>query len=263
MGVGGDRVTQQTLHSDWAPTQKDVYMKLAVMQPYFFPYLGYFDLLNLADEWIVFDTPQYTKFEWFTRNRILRLGTGWQYVCVPVKHHQAFRAINQTELSNRDWGGLLLRQLGHYRKDAPFYDDVIAFLGGCFLYQSANLAQVNTMLLRKVAARLGIETPIHVFSDMHLSLQGPINSPGDWGWAIAQAVGADEFVNRPGGAAFIDETGYRERGIKLIFQSYESMTYECGRHHRFEPDMSIIDVMMWNSPDQIKRYLDTWRCKTT
>jgi hypothetical protein len=234
-------------------------VKLAAMQPYFLPYLGYFDLLNIVDEWIVFDTPQYTKQGWLTRNRILSPNLGWQYIVVPVKRHQAYRAINEMELSDQDWGGLILRQLIHYKRDAPYYDDVVSFLEGCFSGLSNNLAQVNTMLLRKVAHRLGIETPIHVLSEMGLTLPGPIMSPGDWGWAIAEAVGASEFINRPGGAAFIDETGYRERGIKLIFQSFTSMTYSCGAYHQFELDMSIVDVMMWNSPEQIKRYLDTWR----
>lgn len=235
-------------------------MKLAVMQPYFFPYLGYFDLLNIVDEWIVFDTPQYMKFGWVNRNRVLRQGSGWQYIVVPVKHHQSFKPINQIEISDQDWGGLILRQLQHYQKDAPYYPEVIAFLEEeCFSGASNNLAEVNTTLFRKVAGRLGIERPIHVFSEMDLALEGPIVTPGDWGWAIAQAVGADEFINRPGGAEFIDETRYRERGIKLTFQSFVNMTYTCGKYHQFESDMSIIDLMMWNSPEQIKHYLDTFR----
>ena len=234
-------------------------MKLVAMQPYFFPYLGYFDLLNITDEWIVFDTPQYMKFGWVNRNRILRPGSGWQYIVLPVKHHQSFKPINQIEISDRDWSGLILRQLKHYEKDAPYYDGVISFLEDCISDLDGNLAKVNTSLFQKAARRLGIKKPIYVYSEMNLALPGPVDSPGDWGWAIAEAVGADEFINRPGGAAFIDEAGYRERGIKLTFQSFVNMTYSCGRCHQFEPDMSIIDVMMWNSPEQIKHYLDTFR----
>lgn len=238
-------------------------MKLAVMQPYFFPYLGYFDLLNLVDEWIVFDTPQYMKFGWVNRNRILRPDSGWQYIVLPVKRHQSFKPINQIELSDRDWGGLILRQLQHYKKDAPYYDDVISFLDCCFsdLHNNNNLAQVNTTLFQRVARHLGIGRPINLFSEMNLSLSGPIKTPGDWGWAIAEAVGANEFINRPGGAGFIDETGYRERGIKLTFQSFIDMTYSCGRYHQFEPGMSIIDVMMWNSSEEIKQYLEVSRLR--
>ncbi|MBM4459800.1 MAG: WbqC family protein [Chloroflexi bacterium] len=235
-------------------------MKLAVMQPYFFPYLGYFDLLNIVDEWIVFDVAQYIRHGWVNRNRVLHPVSGWWYITVPLKKHHFTTPINQIEISHDvDWRTRIFRQLQHYKKDAPYYAEVIAFLEECFSGLSNNLAEVNTTLFRKVAGRLGIERPIHVLSEMTLVLEGPIITPGDWGWAIAQAVGADEFINRPGGAGFIDETGYRERGIKLTFQSFANMTYTCGKYHQFEPGMSIIDVMMWNAPEQIKRYLDTWR----
>jgi hypothetical protein len=233
-------------------------MKLAAMQPYFFPYLGYFDLLNLVDKWIVFDVPQYEKFGWYNRNRVLRVNSGWQYIVLPVKLHQSLKPINRIEISDRDWKGLILRQLEHYKKDAPYYNEVILFLKDCFTDLGGYLSEVNTTLFRRVALYLGIEKHIQVWSEMDIPQQDPINNPGDWGWVMAQAVGADEFINRPGGAAFIDEKGYRERGIKLIFQSFINMKYTCGKH-QFEPDMSIIDVMMWNSPEQIKNYLDTFR----
>ena len=234
-------------------------MKLVSMQPYFFPYLGYFDLLNITDEWIVFDTPQYMKYGWVNRNRILRPGSGWQYILAPLKKHHYTMPLNQVEIMDSDWSGLILRQLEHYKKDAPYYDGVIPFLERCFSDLSNNLAQVNTTLFRQVAYRLGIERPIHVFSEMNLALQGPIASPGDWGAAIAQAAGADEFINRPGGATFFDETDYQRRDVKLTYQYFVNMTYNCGKYHQFEPDMSIIDVMMWNSPEEIKHYMDTFR----
>ena len=153
---------------------------------------------------------------------------------------------------------MIIKQLDHYRRVAPYYADVIAFLKDGFSDSCASLAELNVKLLRKAAARLEIRTPIRVFSEMNLNLTVPILTPGDWGWAIAEVLGANEFINRPGGAAFIDEKPYRERGIKLTFQTFENMSYKC-RARRFEPDLSIIDVMMWNSPEAIKLYLDTWR----
>jgi hypothetical protein len=234
-------------------------MKLVVMQPYFFPYLGYFDLLNITDEWIVYDTPQYMKYGWVNRNRILRPNSGWQYIKMPLKKHLLTDPINQIEIyTDSDWSGLILRQLEHYKKHAPYYNDVIAFLNDCFSGLDRNLAKANTTLFKKVADRLGIKKPIQVFSEMKLHLQGPVDIPQDFGVRVAQAVGASEFVNRPGGAAFLDENYFRENGIKLTIQDFTNMTYNTGRHS-FEPDMSIIDVMMWNSPEQIKHYLDTFR----
>jgi hypothetical protein len=234
-------------------------MKLAVMQPYFLPYLGYFDLLNKVDEWIVFDTPQYMKYGWVNRNRVLRLGTGWQYIMAPVKNHQAYRPINEIVLSDQDWTGLILRQLEHYKKDAPHYREVVAFLLDSFSGLSCRLSEVNTTLFRRFAAWMGIDRPIHVLSEMGLMIPDSIRHPSDWGWAVAQAVGATEFINRPGGAEFIKEKDYLERGIRLTFQVYETMRYKCGWLHQFEPDMSIVDVMMWNSREEIMVHLSRQR----
>jgi hypothetical protein len=229
------------------------------MQPYFFPYLGYFDLLNITDEWIVFDTPQYIKQGWINRNRVLSPDSGWQFITVPVKKHPFTTPINQIEIfTGSDWKGEIFKQLNHYKKEAPYYSEVISFMKDCLSGVDRNLAKANTLLFQKVADRLGINKPIHVFSEMDLHLSGPINSPGEWGLRISQAVGASEYINRPGGVAFMDEDHYRENGIKLTFQNFTSMKYDCGRHP-FEPDMSIIDVMMWNSCDKIKNYLDTFR----
>ena len=234
-------------------------MKLAVMQPYFFPYLGYFDLLNMANEWVVFDTPQYVRHVWMNRNRILRPDSGWQYIILPLKKHHRETPINQIEIpSDNAWSRLILRQLEHYKVDAPYYDEVVSFLEDCFSSPARDLASANTSFFKTTARRLGIERPIHIYSEMNLPLQGLPEGPGDWALLISQAMGASEYINRPGGGAFLDERRFRDRGIKLTIQSYTSMEYCCGRR-RFEPDMSIIDVMMWNSPGKIKHYLDSWR----
>jgi hypothetical protein len=234
-------------------------MKLVVMQPYFLPYLGYFDLLNITDEWVVFDTSQYVKCGWMNRNRVLHPTSGWVYVTASLKRHVFPIRLNEVETSESvDWAGKILKQLGHYHSDAPFYDEVIQVLKECFSGPVHSLAAVNTALFRGVARRLGIERPIHVYSEMGLDYYRPGISPADFGVAMARAMGATEFINRPGGAAFLSREAFARSGITLTFQSFRAMTYPCGRY-RFEPDLSIVDVMMWNSPARIKRYLDTWR----
>ena len=75
-------------------------MKVGIMQPYFFPYLGYFDLINRVDKWIVFDTPQYIRHGWVNRNRILHPHQGWQYIVVPLKKHDRDTSINQIETAD-------------------------------------------------------------------------------------------------------------------------------------------------------------------
>lgn len=238
-------------------------MKLGIMQPYFFPYLGHFDLINQVDEWIVFDTPQYMRHQWVNRNRVLHPNAGWQYISVPLRKHHQETPINQVQIAMEDdWCERILRQLQHYRQRAPYYKPVISFLEECFAAASPSLAETNFATLRKTCQRLGIATPMHVFSQMNLVLEGTIEGPGDWALMISRAVGASEYLNAAGGAALFDDRKFAAHNIKLTIQAFTNMIYPCGPYP-FEPGLSIIDVMMWNAPEQIKQYLDTSRIGVT
>jgi len=228
------------------------------MQPYFFPYLGHFDLINQADVWIVYDAAQHIRHGWVNRNRVLHHTSSWQYILLPLKKHPYTTPINQIEISSDlDWKTRLLRQLEHYHMDAPYYAQVIGFLEECLSTPENNLARFNTELFRKTCLRLGIDKPIHVFSEMNLAME-PAQGPEDLALGICQAAGASEYINPPGGAGLYNAERFAEHGIKLTIQSFTNMVYDCGRF-QFEPDLSIIDVMMWNSPEQIKHYLETFR----
>ena len=232
-------------------------MKLGIMQPYFFPYLGHFDLINLVDEWIVFDTPQYMRHHWVNRNRVLHPNAGWQYITVPLRKHPQDTPINQVQIAmENDWRNRILRQLEHYRREAPYYKQVAGFLEECFSEASPNLSETNILTLRKTCQRLGISTPFHVFSQMDLALTEDVEGPGDWALNISRVVGASEYVNPPGGAALFNESKFTADNIKLTIQAFMNMIYPCGPY-QFEPGLSVLDVMMWNSPEQIKQYLDT------
>jgi hypothetical protein len=234
-------------------------MRLGIMQPYFFPYLGHFDLINRVDEWIVFDTAQYMRHQWVNRNRILHPAAGWQYITVPLQKHHRDTPIHTIRIAEgSDWSGRILRQLQHYRKTAPFYAEVMGFLESCFAEADPGLAETNIMTLERTCRRLGVSTPFHVLSRMNLALQGPVETPGDWALRISQAFGADAYVNAAGGSALFDPAKYAAHGIALYVQSYTHMTYPCGPF-QFEPGLSIVDVMMWNSPDVIKAHLDNLR----
>ena len=96
------------------------------MQPYFFPYLGYFDLIHTVDRWIVADTVQHMRHGWVARNRVLHQTSGWQYIVVPVKKHALQTPIQDIEICETDWRTTMRRQLDHYRKRAPGYAGTMA-----------------------------------------------------------------------------------------------------------------------------------------
>lgn len=234
-------------------------MKLGIMQPYFFPYLGHFDLINRVDEWIVFDSAQYMRHQWVNRNRILHPAEGWQYVTVPLKKHSRETPINRIQVADDiDWHGRILRQLQHYRKTAPFYQAVMGFLEASLADTGPCLSEINALTAERTCRYLGINTPFRMFSRMGLTLRGPVEGPGDWALRISEAHGADAYVNAAGGAALFDAAKFTAHGIRLTIQSFTNLTYDC-RPFQFEPGLSIIDVMMWNAPETIKAHLDSLR----
>jgi hypothetical protein len=232
-------------------------MKLAAMQPYFFPYLGHFDLLNQVDMWVVYDPCQYIRHGWVNRNRVLHPVSGWQYLTVPLKQHSHSIAINQIEIFGQVWKHDMLKRLDHYHMDAPYYNKVITFLQHELCSDEERLAWFNVELFRATARRLGIETPIHIFSEMNISL-GDAEGPQALALAICKAMHASEYINPPGGKDMYSANAFAANGLKLTIQAFTPMVYSCGRF-QFEGNLSILDVMMWNSPEQIKEYLETIR----
>jgi hypothetical protein len=224
------------------------------MQPYFFPYLGYFDLIARVDRWIVFDTPQYIRHGWVNRNRILHPTSGWQYVIVPLRKHAREAAIREIEIHADDrWKKRLLGQLEHYRRRAPFFRETMELLTQVLDGAGSSLAELNVATLAAGCRHLEIPFEPEWFSRMDLDLP-PIDAPGEWALEIAAALGASEYVNPPGGAGLFDRDRFEERGIRLTLQSFEAMTYDCAPYS-FEPNLSILDVMMWASPSQVREHL--------
>lgn len=228
------------------------------MQPYFFPYLGYFDLINSVDRWIVFDTVQYIRHGWMNRNRVLHPTSGWQYVIAPVKKHPRDVPINEVEVVDGIvWKSRIVGQLAHYRKRSPFFERTIALVEDCLADDETRLSRLNVRILAKVCAHLKIDFRYSYFSEMNLSV-GSIKDGGDWALRISQALGADEYTNPPGGAGLFDHAAFAASGIKLRIKKLVDFEFECGAY-TFVPHLSIIDTLMWNSPAIIKERLDALR----
>ena len=231
-------------------------MKLGSMQPYFFPYLGYFDLIYSTDRWIVFDTVQYIRHGWVNRNRILHPRSGWQYIVAPLqKFHQDTSIRDILVQEGRDWRDRLLAQLEHYKKRAPCYSPTADLVRDCLDNNELSLSRLNVAILDKVCRYIGIPFRYDYLSEMKLEL-GPVDGPGDWALRESEALGAAEYINPPGGEALFDRAKFEAAGIKLTIQRFENMTYPCDGYG-FEPSLSVIDVLMWNSPSDVLRHLGT------
>ena len=233
-------------------------MKLAIMQPYFLPYLGYFSLIKHTDEFILFDTVQFIRHGWIERNRILKPSNGWQYIMVPLKKHSRETIIKDIEINNdQQWKEKILAQLQHYKKQAPYFSNVIDILNEIFSKEYATIVDFNLASLKTVCYYLGINTPIQVFSLMNIDIE-PANAPDEWALNICKALGnVDEYWNPPGGQSFFNKKKYENAGINLKFHSAILTDYDQKRNV-FEPGLSILDVMMFNSIEEINKMLDNY-----
>lgn len=231
-------------------------MKLGLMQPYFFPYLGYIDLIYQTDLWIIFDKVQYIKGGWINRNRILHPGDEWWYITVPVKQHSYNIPICDVVIArnNRQWQTRILRQLEHYKKYAPYFQETTALVKKGIYSEDTSIARLNVNCLGIMCEYLEIDFHYQYFSEMQLNL-GPIEGPGDWALRISEALGATEYVNPPGGVDLFDLDKFHSSGIKLTIRHLPPLEYQCS-HYKFIPNLSIIDVLMWNAPEKVREHLE-------
>jgi hypothetical protein len=233
-------------------------MRLAIMQPYFFPYLGHFALIANVDAWIVFDIAQYTPKTWISRNRVLHPSSGANWVSVPLRNSSISIKIGEARvLDLAAVAKSTLGKLSHYRRKAPYARQVEEIVESTFATEGIgdSLVGVNVAGLDAVCAYLGIPFRRTICSKMNLPLPEHLG-PGEWAPAIASLVGAETYVNPIGGRALFNAEDFEKRSVKLEFLGTENFVYET-RSFAFIPNLSILDVLMWNSPEVVRGALKT------
>jgi hypothetical protein len=218
------------------------------MQPYFFPYAQQLRHIAQCDRWIVFDTPQFTRKSWITRNRIADRNTGWSYVSVPVSKGASTGAIADALLAPSDWRDVLRNRLRVYEGAAPFYAQTIELVERCIAPEARTIADLNTRVLVELCAALGVSTPVERLSELRLELPDTAE-PGEWALLISTELGASEYSNAPGGRHLFDPDLYRRRGVALDFYVPVPLLFATPGFD-FIPDLSIIDPLMWQGIDQ-------------
>ena len=227
-------------------------MKLAIMQPYFFPYIGYFQLIGAVDQFILYDNIKYTKKGWINRNRILQNGRDAIF-SLPLKSDSDYLDVCKREVSIDFNPSKLLNQLyGAYQR-APYFEQSFPLLEKIVQYNNLNLFQFLHHSIVKTCQYLGITTVIKVSSsnDIDHNLQNQ-----DKVLALCEVVGADTYVNAIGGMELYSKEKFRQRKIELQF--INSCPFEYKQFGAsFVPSLSIIDVMMFNSLDTIQACIST------
>lgn len=225
-------------------------MKIAIMQPYFFPYIGYFSLIMQSDSFIIFDTPQFMRKGWIERNRIGKLTGGSVYIKVPLNKADLSANIKDMTIDDSsDWRKKIVSQLEIYKKRAPFYNKVVELVTDVLKTDSKSIVTLNKVALEKVCEYLGLEKTFKVFSEMNLDIEEP-KAPDEWALNICKALGVNSYINAAGGESFFNVNKYKKNNIDLFFVNQPLEEYKQF-NDVFEPGLSIVDVMMFNSPEKI------------
>ncbi len=238
---------------------EDIFAKggsVGIMQPYFFPYLGHFSLIHATDFWVIFDVSQYKPKSWMNRNRVLHPSKGWQYLTVPlgnssisIKTKDArVKELNNTKIN-------LLRKMEHYRKKAPFYSEVMSIVEHSFSRSITNsLVDLNISALEAVCSYLGLSFNYSICSELNIDFPSSITA-GHWAPTIASKLGAVSYINPESGRGLFDKKEFEKLGIKLQFMSTQEFAYKT-KGYIFEPNLSVLDVMFWCSPVEIKEAIE-------
>ncbi len=212
-------------------------MIVAIHQPQYLPWLGYFHKMLTADAFCYLDNVQYKKNEWQNRNRI-RTHRGWQWLTVPVRYR--FPApINAVAIDNSsNWRHKHLQALRtHYRR-APYFEQTIALFEEVYGRLWESLTLLNLELIGRLRQILGLEAKPALCASTLTCAEEPTQRLID----ICRAMGADTYLAGPGAAGYMEGSRFAQCGIRVITQSFEHPVY-TQVYAGFEPRLSIVDLI--------------------
>lgn len=224
------------------------------MQPYFFPYIGYWQLVNAVDKYVVFDDVNYIKRGWINRNRILFNGKP-RYFNVYLKGVSQNKLINEIEVDNDE--KLIRKNISiiteAYRK-APFFQEIFPLIESILYNETKNLARYNANILYSINKYLGIQTEIIFSSEIKKSnyLKGQekiIN--------ICKELRATDYYNAIGGRELYTQEKFLQNGMDIFFLCPKHIEYKQFGNDFYE-NLSIIDVMMFNPKEKIQSFLSDY-----
>lgn len=222
------------------------------MQPYFLPYFTYFQLINTVDVFVIYDNIKFSKRGWIQRNRYLLNGSDRLFSLSLKKGSDSLdirnRYLSESYLQlNKKW----LRKFEAVYLRAPYYKEVIPLLERCFLCKQSNLFDFILNSVHEVTTYLQISTPIVVSSQLCLddSLKAEKRV-----LSICKHLEASQYINPIGGLSLYKIEHFKNVGMELSFLRQQNGTYKQFQNP-FVPNLSILDVMMFNSCQEIRKML--------
>jgi hypothetical protein len=227
--------------------------RVAIIQSNYVPWKGYFDIVNLVDEFVIYDSVQYTRRDWRNRNRIKTpQGLNWLTIPVEVKGNYLQR-INETRVSDPRWAHRHWRTLRHNYAHAPFFDEHRLWLEELYLgSDDVLLSAINERFIRGICELLGITTRI--------SLSRVEETGGEKTERLVQLcqqAGATEYVSGPAGRGYLEEQRFTRAGIAVTYMDYSGYLEYPQLFPPFEHEVSILDLIL-NTGSHARRYMKSF-----
>ncbi len=229
-------------------------MKLGIMQPYFIPYIGYWQLMNAVDKYVIYDDVNFIKGGWINRNRILVNGEP-KYFNVPMLGASPYKLINEVGVNNdRKLTDKNLRALEWAYRKAPYYGDVFPLMERVLESGKDDIASYIAESFRIIGEYLDIKTEFIISSDLEKDCE---QKGQDKVLSICKLLGATEYYNAIGGQELYSFEDFKAQDITLKFLKTSDIVYEQFGNE-FQPNLSIVDVMMFNSREQVQQMLNEY-----
>ena len=227
-------------------------MKLAVMQPYFFPYIGYWQIINAVNKFVIYDDVNFIKKGWINRNRIL-VNKKEHMITLPLKKMSQNKLINEIEIVGKH--EKLIKTITQEYKKAPFFRNVMPVIEKILRNPETNLSLFLEFSIRKICDFIGIQSEIVVSS--RIKKNNSLRSQ-DKILDICYRLKADHYLNAIGGQSIYNKTEFKNRGIKLKF--VQPTSFEYNQHsNQSIPSLSIIDILMFNSSQRIRQEVNQYK----
>jgi hypothetical protein len=230
-------------------------MAVAIMQPYFFPYLGYFQLVQAVDDFVFYDDVMFIKKGWINRNRILMQGRDFLFT-IPLENQSQNKTIRE---SNVAWGAdfptKFLAQLDSAYKKAPQYDFVMPLIRDLLASQPESMAELAAKSIQMVWQYLGLEKRFHFSSQLS---DNQAEGRADRLIHLTKRLGDSKYINALNGQSLYEKGFFAEQGVELLFINPSLSPYTQGKATEFMPGLSMIDVLMWNTKEQVNQMLTNY-----
>jgi hypothetical protein len=234
--------------------RSDVNTRLAIMQPYFFPYIGYWQLIHAVDRFVIYDDVNYIKGGWINRNRILINGEP-SFINVLLQDSSSYKRIRDISvLRSPMWRDKLVRKIETTYRKAAYFDDVFPLIESLIHYETEYLSDYLAHQLQTLAKFMGISTEFVITSQHYQNdaLTGQARVLD-----ICKREAATTYINPQGGKALYDAETFCSEGVDLRFICMRPTPYKQ-RAKDFVPYLSIIDALMEIGPIGIKQQLDAF-----